>query len=346
MVAVSGPTAAKWIADNSLKEIKHKGNLLAALAVVFVQQKKSIVDFSRCAKFSMAFGDGHIQRIAISKYTSEIPKTIKTMSTQYKRVFIELWEEDKHHQRLREDLQAVWLCSRIRSTGEIIGVYQISGQKVSVTHRSSDDLSLAQLDISKNKIMKLVNSLTQKLQGLTFKNHYSNYNKDKAWSAVALRGYGGDVMFIEKPSEMLRSWQKKNSEKLHWKIQDTSLRKQLDCEELIGLIPGVKQRIRLMRLSPGGGELQRHTDNCDPDAGTAPGQLLRIHIPIQTNPKVEFCCWSQRGQQQKVNMKIGEVWYLDTRKPHTAINYGDRDRIHLVMDVESNERLLQLLGVD
>ena len=42
-------------------------------------------------------------------------------------------------------------------------------------------------------------------------------------------------------------------------------------------------------------------------------------------------------------MRVGEAWYLDTRKGHRARNLGDEDRVHLVMDVESNSELLELL---
>ena len=38
-------------------------------------------------------------------------------------------------------------------------------------------------------------------------------------------------------------------------------------------------------------------------------------------------------------MKVGELWYLDMRKPHTAVNFGEEDRYHLIVDVRSDERL-------
>jgi aspartyl/asparaginyl beta-hydroxylase (cupin superfamily) len=42
-------------------------------------------------------------------------------------------------------------------------------------------------------------------------------------------------------------------------------------------------------------------------------------------------------------MKEGECWFLDTRKPHRAINAGNEERIHLVVDVLVNERIQELL---
>ena len=42
-------------------------------------------------------------------------------------------------------------------------------------------------------------------------------------------------------------------------------------------------------------------------------------------------------------MKVGEAWYLDVRKPHRAVNGGDTERIHIVVDVVSNQELRNLI---
>jgi len=42
-------------------------------------------------------------------------------------------------------------------------------------------------------------------------------------------------------------------------------------------------------------------------------------------------------------MKEGELWYLDIRKPHMAVNNGDETRIHLVVDIEANDECRRLL---
>ena len=49
------------------------------------------------------------------------------------------------------------------------------------------------------------------------------------------------------------------------------------------------------------------------------------------------------GHTDDVNMRVGEAWYLDVRKPHRAYNGGTTDRIHIVVDVESNEKLRSML---
>jgi hypothetical protein len=42
-------------------------------------------------------------------------------------------------------------------------------------------------------------------------------------------------------------------------------------------------------------------------------------------------------------MKEGDVWFLDTRKAHQAINGGNEERIHLVIDVRVEENLHESL---
>ena len=88
-----------------------------------------------------------------------------------------------------------------------------------------------------------------------------------------------------------------------------------------------------MKLKPGGGELERHTDQVDPDSGGSIGKLARLHFPIKTNDKVIFNVWGTDGVEKVVHMKKGECRFLDTRKPHRAINGGDEERIHLVVDI-------------
>ena len=98
-----------------------------------------------------------------------------------------------------------------------------------------------------------------------------------------------------------------------------------------------------MSLTPGGGELSRHTDQVDPDSGGSIGKLARLHFPIVTNDKVEFVVWEPNGNRKVVNMKVGECWFLDTRKPHMVVNNGTEKRIHLVIDVVTNEKLREYI---
>ena len=176
-----------------------------------------------------------------------------------------------------------------------------------------------------------------------FTNHYSNYNKGNSWSAISLRGYTPDWSFITKPEEMSKKWKAENKD-VEYELQDTELRKMFpEVEDLLRLIPGKPHRIRFMKLTPGGGELQRHTDQVDPDAGVNDYKLMRFHFPIVTNENVTFSQWDYEAQRVSCHMKIGECWYLDVRKPHQAINAGEDMRTHLVVDIVANEKVRALI---
>jgi hypothetical protein len=107
-------------------------------------------------------------------------------------------------------------------------------------------------------------------------------------------------------------------------------------------MPGTNDRLRFMKLAPGGGELTRHADTL-PDTGVADGRLSRLHIPIVSNPKVIFTQWNSRGQKESKNFPEGALCYLDQRQPHQALNGGDAERVHFVLDVQSGVTLRSMI---
>ena len=53
----------------------------------------------------------------------------------------------------------------------------------------------------------------------------------------------------------------------------------------------------------------------------------RIHVPVFTNPDVEFFM-----EDQRVVMEPGTCWYINANLTHRVANHGECDRIHLVVD--------------
>jgi hypothetical protein len=86
------------------------------------------------------------------------------------------------------------------------------------------------------------------------------------------------------------------------------------------------QCVRLMRLTPGS-RIEPHSDY---DLAFEQG-VVRIHVPITTNPGVEF-----RLNDVPVVMAPGEAWYLRLSDLHRVENRGCTDRVHLVIDAEAN----------
>lgn len=323
---------ASMLADGEILETWH-----SVVAVRTVNKKTSIKDFANAVCFQDS-SFKYVKRVATDDVVTcaDYLQTVIGSPAVY-----ELWEEKPEHMRLAKALGLTYRFSKIRSTSEIIGVYTNFEPHYIVRSDVFDSLTQVHMSMPRLDTLGVLEEITSLGD---FEDHYSKYNKSEAWSAVSLRGYG-DESFIIKPTEMTQSWKKANPEKLSWTLHDTPLRAKLpETEKLVQMIPGEKHRIRLMRLAPGGGELQRHTDKQDTTLGTHDGDLMRIHIPIVTNPGVIFTSWDLHGKPNEVYMDTGEVWYLDIRKPHRAINGGTTDRIHLVIDVEANDALRTLVS--
>jgi len=260
-------------------------------------------------------------------------------------VWLHTWAADMEQHQLAQEAGFRYVCSKITSFGEVFSIWfrdnKYNFDKRAILGVPSEDLvnikKLADVDT------KLIDSIREKLEdfGDTFENHYSKYNVKKSWSAFSLRGYSADPHFIAKPIEMSDKWKEEHKDDV-FVMQDTPLRKLFpEVDELIAWLDGDIHRIRFMKLTPGGGELERHTDQVDPDAGNGLGKIARLHWPITTTPEVIFTSWNTNDRRVDVNMKVGECWMLDTRMPHKVYNGAPIERIHLVVDVIVTPKLLE-----
>jgi len=143
--------------------------------------------------------------------------------------------------------------------------------------------------------------------------HFVPQHYEGDWSVLPLRAPAGALHPILQiaPNPLCRDW------------VDTAL---------LGLCPSIArvlagfacplEAVRLMRLAPGSIVREHRDIDLAAEAGTA-----RLHIPITTNPGVEF-----RLNGTRVAMAPGTVWYLRLADPHSVANTGSTDRIHLVID--------------
>lgn len=81
-------------------------------------------------------------------------------------------------------------------------------------------------------------------------------------------------------------------------------------------------KVRLMRLEKNR-TIGEHKDRFNPGPPVA-----RMHIPIVTNPQVEF-----QVNRQSYHLQAGHLYCIDVSQTHAVFNKGDADRIHLVFDV-------------
>lgn len=262
-----------------------------------------------------------------------------------------VWQEDPEMVSVVEAAGYQFMGAKVTAAAELRGLYFHEGAECLLPEFQRPRVALApeeELGVCRTGLKLDAGPAAREVWALptAYADHYSKYNSGKSWAALALRGYTSDPAFIIKPAEMSKKWRAEHAG-VDYGLQDTPLRAQLPaCEELARPLTSIAEvhRMRLMRLGPGGGELRRHSDLTDPDSGIADGRVARFHIPLITNYGVVFGSWDMRGRRHEVHMRAGECWYLDTRKPHTAVNSGAAERVHLVLDVVSNAEVRELLA--
>ena len=319
----------EWAIQSRLLKVRTKINMYSAYDIPIATVEK---------------GDRVIDRIAYNQ-----PEAVILMLKSYDEdTFLFINEEHSIDRFVASQAGYEKVGIKINTFGDIQGVYfkgreTFLGGRIFPETSDTEKAVLTQTNIP--DVSNICDIIKERLNIMDyeFTNHYSNYNKDKSWSAISLRGYSPEWSFITKPAEMSKKWKEKNKD-TEFKLQNTELRKMFpEVEDVLRWLPGRPHRIRFMNLAPGGGELQRHTDQVDPDAGVNDYKLMRFHFPIVTNEEVIFNQWDWDAKLVEVNMKVGECWYLDVRKPHRAINGGTEMRTHLVVDIESNDEVRALI---
>ncbi len=91
---------------------------------------------------------------------------------------------------------------------------------------------------------------------------------------------------------------------------------------------GTEGKLAMFTVIRPGGHFHFHRDNPAAENGVM-AALRRYHIVLATNP--ESWCFHDGDWQQ---LEVGGVYEMDPAKTHAAINFGETDRIHLVVDLE------------
>jgi len=147
--------------------------------------------------------------------------------------------------------------------------------------------------------------------------HYVRQNYDGDWSVVPLRSPAGETH----PIRMI------SADPTAREFVDTPLLRGCNYfREVLAAFECPLRVVRLMRLTPGS-RIKEHTDL---DLSFEDG-LVRIHIPVTTNPDVEFYLNGSR-----VVLAAGSAWYLRLSDPHRVFNGGSADRVHMVIDANVN----------
>lgn len=156
-----------------------------------------------------------------------------------------------------------------------------------------------------------------------WKSHFNYRHFEGEWNVISLRSPGGTTDQII-PDVI------GNSE-----YADTPL---LDrCPAIKSWLSGIHcplLSVRLLNLRSGS-IIKEHRDH---ELSFENGEA-RLHIPVFTNPGVEFYL-----NNQLITMKEGECWYINANLPHRVANNGASDRIHFVMDCQVNDWLREVFN--
>ena len=155
--------------------------------------------------------------------------------------------------------------------------------------------------------------------------HFNDRDYSGNWTSIALYSVSGkadDIMTfggVYQPTELLAR-----------------------CRYINGIIEKFrceKQSVRLLNLAAGS-VIHEHRDR---GLGYSFGEF-RVHIPLQTNPLVDFLV-----DKKRVDMQAGECWYADFDLPHSVNNRSNESRVHLVIDCIRNgwsDELFRQAGYD
>lgn len=154
--------------------------------------------------------------------------------------------------------------------------------------------------------------------------HFVRDNYEGDWSALPLRAPADEIHWLRMiyPNPTAK------------RFADTHLLDRAPyIREVLARFQCPLRVVRLMRLAPG----SRIRDHVDPDIDAETG-MARLHVPIATGAGVEFLV-----NGKAVEMAPGSTWYLRLADPHSVINRGADERVHLVIDVDVDDWLRGLL---
>jgi hypothetical protein len=141
--------------------------------------------------------------------------------------------------------------------------------------------------------------------------HYNERDFGGQWQGVSLRSATGSHRDIAAGPPGQSSF------------KDTSLMKRCGYfREALAAFECPLKSVRLLSLAPGS-FIREHTDHA---LGYEDGEV-RIHIPIQTNPGVEFYVCGE-----SLRLEEASCYYINVNLPHRVNNRGAAPRIHLVID--------------
>ncbi len=236
---------------------------------------------------------------------------------------------------LCNDMNLKWLSSKVTAVGsEVRGIWY-NGDTKQKGFSPYEDLKIKKMNfssITKNECKELVDEIInyqEALNSWSYDGINGNYGgPEKTWSTV-------EIVPINPNSE------------IDYKIIDNLPK----LKKIIEVITTVKKCtwIVITRVEPKKGIIMRHSDighdswDYQTKNGLKIGQSLRVHFPLQVDNNCVFTQVGIDGIEENYNLKVGEYYYMDKRKPHWVVNNSDNFRFHVIMDLECEQKHLDSL---
>lgn len=172
-------------------------------------------------------------------------------------------------------------------------------------------------------VKKMQEELGQ-LDNRNWKQHFQKLHYEGDWSAIPLRSITGDAENIYVSMETNPDY------------QDTVfLDDSVYFKEVLSYFKCSLKGVRLMKLNAGA-IIKEHKDG---DLCFEQGHI-RLHIPVVTHEEVQFCL-----DNEKMNLKEGECWYMNFNLLHSVNNKSNLDRVHLVIDAKVNDWVREIFSM-
>ncbi|MGZ3836952.1 MAG: aspartyl/asparaginyl beta-hydroxylase domain-containing protein [Flavisolibacter sp.] len=164
----------------------------------------------------------------------------------------------------------------------------------------------------------------RRLEAVRWKAHYNQAHYSGEWTVLPLRSLGGsldNIISVHAPAQGAGGYQ--DTELLENCPYVQSVLDYFQCE---------KTSVRFMKLEAGA-LIREHRDQ---EMSFEEGEA-RLHLPVATNPDVEFYV-----EDERILMQPDECWYLNLSLRHRVFNGGTLPRVHLVMDCLVNDWLREI----
>ena len=321
------------------------GELVWSYIIGESKTNRGVKDFADDIVGTIKVGDLQVSRFAYKdNYKQDLINDIedkrKIDNFMFKDDKKDLWFTDVNMEldkdkSLCHDINSTWLSSKVTAVGsEVRGIWY-SGDTKQKGFQPYEDLKIKKMNISSitNKECKeLVSDIInyqEALNSWSYDGINGNYGgPEKTWSTI-------EIVPINPNSE------------IDYKIIDNLPK----LKKIIEDITTVEKCtwIVITRVEPKKGIIMRHSDighdswDYQTKNGLKLGQSLRVHFPLQVDNDCVFTQVGIDGIEEDYNLKVGEYYYMDKRKPHWVVNNSDNFRFHVIMDLECEQKHLDSL---